>query len=160
MQTIQLQDTFDGIFVGTMNADITFTITMINPCKLASNYIIPQNGAGETFDTANDISSIYLLETSVLYGIDTDPSGVAVTFDFSKHDDYISQTYRSTSGLDFCCGPRYYKVEIIEKSPNDGTRMGTFAKIFDVPGSDTDERISAFTWDDLDIGAWRLQISV
>lgn len=100
---------------------------MIDPCKLASNYIIPQNGASETFDSANDVSTIFLLETSVLYGIDTDPNGIAVTIEFTKHDDYISQLYRSTSGLDYCCGARYYLIEIIEKSPNDGTRMGSFA---------------------------------
>lgn len=83
-----------------------------------------------------------------------------MTFDFLKHDDLISQTYRSTSGLDFCCGPRYYRVEVIDKSTNDYTRLGTFAKIFDVPGSDTEERISIYTWDDLDIGEWRLKITV
>jgi hypothetical protein len=49
-----------------------------------------------------------------------------------KHDDYVSSLYRASSGLEYCCGQRVYTVAIIEKSPNDGSPMGTFAEIYDV----------------------------
>ena len=158
-QFIELADTLNQVPKNTKDSSITFTVTLNNPCEVG-NYIIQQNGAGESFDSANDVPTVFLISTSVLYGTDVDPLGIKRTFQFMKHDDYVSSLYRASSGLEYCCGQRVYTVAIIEKSPNDGSPMGTFAEIYDVTATTDQTQIAIYTDSDTDIGSWRLQITV
>jgi hypothetical protein len=88
-----------------------FTITVNDPCVNAA--ITPQSGTGETFDSTMYSSFLPIITTSVKYGTDITPSGIAATLVFTEHQDSVSSDpqYAIDPAIrTYACGAREYHL--------------------------------------------------
>lgn len=85
---------------------MNYVITIEDPCITQPTTIDWQGGTGGNFDLINKYNLVDpIISTSVKYGSDTNPSGLAATFTFPIHSDSVSTTYPITERT-YACGDR------------------------------------------------------
>jgi len=103
-----------------------FYITVIDPCESAT--ITPQNNPGDKFDITLHSSNTPVITTSVMYGTDITPSGIAQTLVFTEHQDSVSsdpQYAIDPSIRTYACGAREYHLWWNSDNAGTWTELGT-----------------------------------